>query len=58
VCPIGLAGALASFQRYINTALKGTLGNFTTAYLDDVLIYSAGSKADYFEKVKTTLRLL
>ncbi|RCI10688.1 hypothetical protein L249_5387 [Ophiocordyceps polyrhachis-furcata BCC 54312] len=55
VCPFGLAGAPASFQRYINNALGTTLGDFVTAYLDDVLIYSGGSRADHWRKVRTVL---
>ena len=58
VCPFGLTGAPASFQRYINGALKEALGDFATAYLDDVLIYSGGSRADYFTKAKRVLTLL
>lgn len=58
VCPFGLAGAPATFQRYINSALGDTLGIFTTAYLDDVLIHSNSSKRDHFEKVKEVLRRL
>lgn len=58
VCPFGLAGAPATFQRYINGALGETLGDFTTAYLDDVLIYSSGSRKDHWEKVKVVLTKL
>jgi predicted aspartyl protease len=58
VCPMGLTGAPATFQRYINKALRETLGDFTTAYLDDVLIYSGGSRKDHITKVRRTLQLL
>ncbi|CCE34047.1 uncharacterized protein CPUR_07978 [Claviceps purpurea 20.1] len=58
VCPFGLAGAPATFQRYINGALGDTLGDFATAYLDDVLIYSDGSKKDHLRKVREVLRRL
>lgn len=58
VCPMGLAGAPASFQRYINQALGPTLGDFATAYLDDVLIYSKGSRADHLGKVAEVLQKL
>lgn len=58
VCPFGLAGAPATFQRYINSALRETLGDYATAYLDDVLIYSGGSRADHFTKTARVLSLL
>ena len=40
VLPFGLTGGPASFQRYINDALREYLDEFATAYLDDILIYS------------------
>jgi hypothetical protein len=58
VCPMGLSGAPSTFQRYINSALKETLGVYSTAYLDDVLIYSNGSRADHITKVRRVLSLL
>jgi transposase InsO family protein/predicted aspartyl protease len=58
VCPMGLSGAPSTFQRYINSALKETLGIYSTAYLDDVLIYSNGSKKDHTRKVRRVLGLL
>lgn len=58
VCLFGLAGAPATFQRYINGVLGSSLGDFCTAYLDDILIYSGGSRKDYIEKVCATLAKL
>ena len=58
VCPFGLSGAPASFQRYMNTVLREWLDDFVTAYLDDVLIYSSGSKADHEAKVQKVLQAL
>ncbi|CCE32194.1 uncharacterized protein CPUR_06054 [Claviceps purpurea 20.1] len=55
VCPFGLAGVPATFQRYINSALGSALGDFATAYLDDVLIYTGGSKKDHMAKVREVL---
>ena len=39
VMPLDLTNAPAIFQELMNRVLEG-LGNFTTAYLDDILIYS------------------
>jgi hypothetical protein len=40
VMPFGLTNAPANFQRFINDVLYPFLDRFTTAYLDDILIYS------------------
>ena len=44
VMPFGLCNAPASFQHYINHALYDLLDKTCTAYLDDVLVYSATRK--------------
>jgi hypothetical protein len=41
VVPFGLTNAPASFQAYINRALRGLLDVICTVYLDDILIYSS-----------------
>jgi hypothetical protein len=38
--PFGLTNAPATFQGYINEALRGLSDVFCKAYLDDILIYS------------------
>jgi hypothetical protein len=58
VTPFGLTGAPATFQRYINTTLKDFLDDFCSAYIDDVLIYSSGSRKDHERKVKLVLSRL
>jgi hypothetical protein len=58
VCPFGLTGAPATFQRYINWALRDYLDDFCSAYVDDILIFSAGSLQDHREKVKQVLHRL
>lgn len=58
VCPFGLSGAPATFQRYINSLLRDHLDDFASAYMDDVIIYSNGSKDDHFRKVRQVLRKL
>lgn len=40
VMPFGLCNAPATFQAFINEALREYLDVFCTAYLDDILIYS------------------
>jgi RNase H-like domain found in reverse transcriptase/Reverse transcriptase (RNA-dependent DNA polymerase)/Integrase zinc binding domain len=44
VMPFGLCNAPASFQHYINHTLHDLLDKTCTAYLDDVLVYSANRK--------------
>jgi len=40
VMPFGLTNGPADFQRFINETLAPFLNHFTSAYLDDILIYS------------------
>ena len=40
VMPFGLTNAPATFQGYINEALRGLLDNICVAYMDDILIFS------------------
>ena len=58
VMPFGLSGAPAAWQRWINDLLREYLDQFCTAYLDDVLIWSEGSKEDHFDKVNKVLERL
>ena len=58
VMPFGLSNAPSSFQRYVNWTLRDLLDRFVSAYVDDILIYSSGSKKDHVEKVKTVLKRL
>ncbi|RAL63592.1 hypothetical protein DID88_003636 [Monilinia fructigena] len=50
VMPFGLCNAPASFQHYINHTLFNELDKYCTAYLDDVLVYSA-DKSEHREHV-------
>lgn len=58
VTPFGLAGAPAAFQRWINTVPKDYLGDFCSAYMDDVLIYTDGDLNDHWIKLKLVLTKL
>jgi hypothetical protein len=40
VMPFGLTNAPATFQAYINRALRGYIDDFCIVYLDDILVYS------------------
>ncbi|KAI1005245.1 hypothetical protein K3495_g2967 [Podosphaera aphanis] len=44
VTPFGLSNAPATFQRYINEHLKEHLDHDATAYMDDVLVYTSGTR--------------
>ena len=57
VMPFGLTNAPATFQSYINSALREYLDNFCTAYLDDILIYS-NSREKHTEHVRLVLTKL
>lgn len=58
VCPFGLSGAPASFQRYINSVLREHLDHYATAYMDDVLVYTSGTRSDHLAKVQQVLSSL
>jgi hypothetical protein len=58
VIPFGLANAPSTFQRYINWALRDYLDNFCSAYVDDILIYSEGSRANHQDLVRKVLQRL
>ncbi|KAI1005955.1 hypothetical protein K3495_g2267 [Podosphaera aphanis] len=55
VTPFSLSGAPATFQRYMNSILRGYLDDFCTASIDDVLIYTGGSKQEHDQKVRKVL---
>ena len=40
VIPMGLTNAPATFQAYINKALRGLVDDFCIVYLDDILVFS------------------
>jgi hypothetical protein len=40
----------------VNHVLRRYLRDFTTTFVNDVLIYTSGFKGDYVEKVKLVLR--
>lgn len=58
VCPFGLTGAPATFQRYINWVLREYLDDFCSAYVDDILIFTTGSLEDHRRKVSKVLTSL
>ena len=58
VTPFGLSGGPSTFQRYINSVLQEHLDEFCTAYIDDVLIFSNGSRMDHQQKVKLVVKKL
>jgi hypothetical protein len=56
VTPFGLANAPSTFQKYINWALRDYLDVFYSAYVDDILIYSHGSRTQYQDHVRKVLQ--
>ncbi|GKU08385.1 unnamed protein product [Fusarium langsethiae] len=57
VIPFGITGAPATFQRYINSALREHLDMFCTAYLDNILIYSR-TRDEHMEHLRLVLQKL
>ncbi|KAM3518660.1 hypothetical protein MY4038_010031, partial [Beauveria bassiana] len=57
VLPFGLTNGPASFQHYVNDALREYLDIFCTAYLDDILIYS-NSLEEHKRHIKQVLQRL
>jgi transposase InsO family protein len=58
VTPFGLANAPSTFQKYINWTLRDYLDIFCSAYIDDILIYSEGSRNQHREHVRRVLQRL
>ena len=55
--PFGLTNTPASFQQYINEALREHLDIFIIAYLDDILIFS-DSYEEHVQHVRAVLKKL
>ena len=58
VIPFGLANAFNIFQKYINWAFRDFLNEFCSAYVDDILIYTDGSRTEYQKQIKIGLKRL
>jgi hypothetical protein len=58
VTPFGLTNAPSTFQKYINWTLREYLDVFCSAYVDDILIYSDGTKDEHISQVKKVLQRL
>ena len=58
VTPFGLANAPSTFQRYINWTLREFLDDFVSAYVDDVLIFTDGTKSEHRKQVLQVLQKL
>jgi Reverse transcriptase (RNA-dependent DNA polymerase)/RNase H-like domain found in reverse transcriptase/Integrase zinc binding domain/Chromo (CHRromatin Organisation MOdifier) domain/gag-polyprotein putative aspartyl protease len=58
VMPFGLCNAPASFQSYINNALREYLDDFCIAYMDDVLVYTTGTLDEHIQHVRKVLKSL
>ena len=55
VTPFGLANAPSTFQRYINRTLQEYLDDFVSAYVDDVLVFTDGTRKQHYKHVRKVL---
>jgi hypothetical protein len=55
VTPFGLANAPSTFQRYINRTLQEYLDDFVSAYVDDVLVFTDGTREEHREHVRKVI---
>ena len=58
VMPFGLTNAPATCQEMINDTLRKYLDVFVIAYLDDILVYTAGELQDHVQRVRQVLEKL
>jgi hypothetical protein len=58
VTPFGLANAPSTFQRYINHTLQEFLDDFVSAYVDDILVFTDGTRRQHREHVRKVLQKL
>jgi hypothetical protein len=58
VTPFGMANAPSTFQRYINWTLRKYIDNFCSAYLDDVLIYTDGTRKEHQQNTNKVLKAM
>jgi hypothetical protein len=58
VVPIGLTNTPATFQAYINQALRGLVDDFCIVYLDDILVFSRTQEehAEHLRRICERLR--
>ena len=55
--PMGITGAVETFQKMMNEALEGLLHDICEVYLDDIVIYST-TLEDHIEHVKLVILIL
>ena len=58
VTPFGLTEAPATFQRYINWVLRDHLEKDASAFMDDVAIYTNGTREEHFRTVRLVISKL
>ena len=56
--PMGLTNAPTTFQRLINRVLHHKLDSTVMAYLDDILVYTTGTKEEHEREAQEVLQLL
>jgi len=58
VMPFGLTNILATFQQLINQVLHHKLDHTVMTYLNDIFIYTKGTREEHEQETKEVLQLL
>ena len=56
--PFGLCNAPATFQRYVDKALRGLIGVNCAAFFDDCLVFTTGTLTDHLKDVEVVMKRL
>lgn len=58
ITPFGLYNAPTTFQRYINSILHNLLDEYYSAYIDNILIYTSGTRNQHIKTIQEVFQQL